>query len=53
MMMFSREIKVMSFIYSSILTIVFSSLVNIVMYKKLKKIDMVESLKVQNNNGIY
>ena len=45
MMMFSREIKVMSFIYSSILTIVFSSLVNIVMYKKLKKIDMVESLK--------
>lgn len=45
MVMFSREIKTMSFIYSSILTIVFSSLVNIVMYKKLKKINMVESLK--------
>lgn len=45
MVMFSREIKIMSFIYSSILTIVFSSLVNIVMYKKLKKINMVESLK--------
>ncbi|WP_291567393.1 MULTISPECIES: ABC transporter permease [unclassified Clostridium] len=45
MVMFSREIKIMSFIYSAILTIVFSSLVNIVMYKKLKKINMVESLK--------
>ncbi len=45
MVMFSREIKTMSFVYSSILTIVFSSLVNIVMYKKLKKINMVESLK--------
>lgn len=45
MVMFSREIKTMSFIYSSILTIVFSSLVNVVMYKKLKKINMVESLK--------
>ncbi|KIE45471.1 ftsX-like permease family protein [Clostridium argentinense CDC 2741] len=45
MVMFSREIKTMSFVYSSILTIVFSSLVNIVMYKRLKKINMVESLK--------
>ncbi len=45
MVMFSREIKTMSFIYSSILTIVFSSLVNVVMYKRLKKINMVESLK--------
>ncbi|WP_461615068.1 ABC transporter permease [Clostridium sp. Marseille-QA1073] len=45
MVMFSREIKTMSFIYSAILTIVFSSLVNVVMYKRLKKINMVESLK--------
>ncbi len=43
--MFGRNIKVISFILSSILTFVFSLIVNYVMYFKLKKIDMVESLK--------
>ncbi|MNP21372.1 FtsX-like permease family protein [compost metagenome] len=45
MVMFIRTIKAIDFIYSAILTIVFSGLVNIVMYRRLKKIDMVESLK--------
>jgi putative ABC transport system permease protein len=43
--MFGREIKPMSYIYSSILTMFFSGLVNFVMYFRLKKISMVESLK--------
>ena len=43
--MFGREIWPMSYIYSIVLTIIFSLFVNIVMYFKLKKIDMVESLK--------
>jgi putative ABC transport system permease protein len=45
MVMFVRTIKAIDFIHSAILTIVFSGLVNIVMYRRLKKIDMVESLK--------
>lgn len=43
--MFGRIIKPMSFVYSGALTMLFSVLVNIVMYFKLKKISMVESLK--------
>lgn len=43
--MFGRKIRFVSFVYSAILTIFFSLLVNFVMYFKLKKIDMVESLK--------
>lgn len=43
--MFGREIYPLSYIFSVILTMVFSILVNIVMYKKLRKIDMVESMK--------
>lgn len=43
--MFGRNINVASFIYSLLLTVLFSCLVNGVMYFKLKKIDMVESLK--------
>lgn len=43
--MFGRNINFISFIYSSLLTIGFSAFVNWVMYFKLKKIDMVESLK--------
>jgi putative ABC transport system permease protein len=43
--MFGREIKPLSYLYASILTIVFSGLVNIVMYFRLKRISMVESLK--------
>ncbi|WP_160317121.1 ABC transporter permease [Oxobacter pfennigii] len=44
-LMFGREIKIPSYIYSAILTAVFAALVNTVMYFKLKKITMVESLK--------
>ncbi|MEA4826875.1 MAG: ABC transporter permease, partial [Clostridium sp.] len=43
--MFGRNIKPLSYLYSAILTIVFSGIVNFVMYFKLKKIGMVESLK--------
>ncbi len=44
-MMFGRTIKNFSYLYSFVLTILFSFFVNIVMYFHLKKIDMVESLK--------
>ena len=43
--MFGRQINVPSYMYSLILTIAFSFLINGGMYFKLKKIDMVESLK--------
>ncbi|MCM0647154.1 FtsX-like permease family protein [Clostridium swellfunianum] len=43
--MFGRQIKFLSYIYSAVLTILFSALVNFVMHFKLKKINMVESLK--------
>lgn len=43
--MFGRNIKPISFIYSGIITFGFSMFVNMVMHFKLKKIDMVESLK--------
>ena len=45
MIMFGRKIKFMSIVYSLILTYIFSAIVNFVMYFKLKKIDMIESLK--------
>ena len=45
MLMFARKINVPSYIYSALLTMLFSVLINWVMYFKLKKIDMVESLK--------
>ena len=43
--MFGRNIKPISFVYSGIITFGFSMFVNMVMHFKLKKIDMVESLK--------
>lgn len=43
--MFTRIIENISFVLSAALTCMFSFLVNAVMYFKLKKIDMVESLK--------
>ena len=43
--MFGRNINMPSYIYSLILTVTFSMLINGVMYFKLKKIDMVESFK--------
>ena len=45
MCMFGRNINLPSFIYSILCTLIFSALVNFAMHYKLKKIDMVESLK--------
>lgn len=44
-MMFGRNIDLPSYILSALLTVVFAVLVNIVMFYKLKKVKMVESLK--------
>lgn len=43
--MFGNEIYWMSYVISFALTLIFSMLVNLAMYKKLKNIPMVESLK--------
>ena len=43
--MFGRNINLESFVAGTLFTILFSCIVNFVMYFKLKKIDMVESLK--------
>ena len=44
-LMFGRTIRPQSYLYCFILTVGFSMIVNFVMYFKLKRIDMVESLK--------
>lgn len=44
-MMFSPTIKTLSYLYSAILTLLFSGIVMIAMHVKLKKIDMIEALK--------
>ncbi|MDS0524850.1 FtsX-like permease family protein [Clostridium sp. SHJSY1] len=44
-MMFMRSIGYQYFIFSIILTIVFSLIVNLAMYNRFDKIDMIESLK--------
>ncbi|MBF7096218.1 ABC transporter permease [Alkalibacter sp. M17DMB] len=44
-MMFGKEIGALSFLYSIVLTMVFAVLVNVLMYYKLKNVNMVESLK--------
>ena len=43
--MFGRGISAKSFLYAAVLAFVFSMFVSIVLHRKLKKIDMVESLK--------
>ena len=43
--MFGRGLSAKSFIYAAALAFVFSSVVNVVLHRKLKKVDMVESLK--------
>ena len=43
--MFGRNIAPLSFVYCAVITCIFSVVVNVFMHKKLKKIDMVESLK--------
>ncbi|MGH4050105.1 MAG: FtsX-like permease family protein [Clostridium sp.] len=44
-MMFMREINPIYFLYAVLLTISFSIIVNLAMYKEFGKIDMIESLK--------
>ena len=43
--MYGRDITFVSYIYSLALAFAFSMFVNVVLYKKLQKVDMVESLK--------
>lgn len=43
--MFGNEIKWISYVYSFLLTVLFSVIVNLFMYRRLKNIPMVESLK--------
>ena len=45
MMFFKVDITLMSYFFSVVLTVVFTFLVNIMVYFSLKKIDMIESLK--------
>lgn len=45
MMMFGRIVFPRSYLFSGLLTLVFSLFVNYMMYYRLKKIDMIESLK--------
>ena len=43
--MFGRSINTISYVYAGLLTVGFALLVNWAMYFKLKKVQMVESLK--------
>ena len=43
--MFGRSIHPMSYVYSAALTLVFALIVNVAMAPRLRRIDMVESLK--------
>ena len=43
--MFPKLLSPMSYLYGFVLTIIFSMLVNFIMYFKMNKISMVESLK--------
>ncbi len=45
MLLFGRQISVLSYTIGAVLTAVFSVIVNVAMFYKLQKIDMVESLK--------
>ena len=45
MLMFNKRIEPISFIYGALITLIFASFVNIATYFRLKKIDMIESLK--------
>ena len=43
--MFGLEIHFLSYLFSALLTLLFAAVVNFIMYFRLKKVDMVESLK--------
>lgn len=45
LVMFGRDVKPLSFVYSAALTVVFSVLVDLVLRRKLRNISMVESMK--------
>lgn len=45
MVMFGQDIKPLSFLFSAVLTVLFSQFVNLVMRRKLRSISMVESMK--------
>ena len=45
LVMFGRTVAPLSFLWSALITAVFAVIVNLVMYKRLQKISMVESLK--------
>ncbi len=45
MIMFGRRIKPLSYLWSVVLTFFFAVIVNGAMFYRLKKVDMVESLK--------
>ena len=45
LMMFGRETDPMAYVWAACLTVLFSVLVNLMAHRKMKKIDMVESLK--------
>lgn len=45
MVMFVRQIKALSFVYSGVLSMAFALIVNILMRKKVRGVDMVESMK--------
>lgn len=45
MLRFNKIVEPVSFVYSAIITIVFTAIVNLVTYFALKKINMIESLK--------
>lgn len=45
LVMFGREISVMSYVFSALITVVFSIIVILYMHGHLKKVDMIEALK--------
>lgn len=45
MVMFGRQARPMSYLYAVGLTVLFSALVNLAARRRLRRIDMVESLK--------
>ncbi|MBO0410804.1 ABC transporter permease [Enterococcus hulanensis] len=48
MTMFSPDIQPLSYIYASLITLFFTLIVGIIMYFRLKKIDMIEALKAND-----
>ncbi len=46
--MFGREIKFMSFVYAFAISMIFTALINLVMRRSIRKVDMVESMKAND-----